>query len=254
MLCRAGQDDGVGGRESPACKAGVTRGAAKIPGSALCGDTLSYSPLVQYAPYFNSTQERHGSEEAWANSTAARLGQWGFNTLGGWSATVAEKAAAGRGLYYAHLLDLGATWLSHTGLDHDPWNASFAAQCKAAVEKQVAPRANDEQLLGWQLDNELNWHGLGLASFLDGYHQLDGSVSNAGKAVAVAFVRDHCAGKASSACNDQFLGVVAAQYFRQTVQAIKKVDSNHLILGMRGARVLKTRRVLFFNQFVSFFF
>ena len=229
-----GQDDGVGGRESPACKAGVTRGAAKIPGSPLCGDTLSYSPLIGYAPYFNSTQERYGSEEKWASVTATRLESWNFNTLGGWSATVAEKAAAARGLYYAHLLDLGTTWLSHTGLDHDVFNASFAAQCQAAVAKQVAPRANDEQLLGWQLDNELNWHGLGLSSFLGGYHNLDGSISNAGKQVAVNFVRDQCAGKADEVCNDNWLGVVAEKYFAETVGAIRSVDSNHLILGMRG--------------------
>ena len=37
-----GQDDGVGGRGSPACKAGVTHGAAKIVGSPLCGDARSY--------------------------------------------------------------------------------------------------------------------------------------------------------------------------------------------------------------------
>ena len=229
-----GQDDGVGGRESPACKAGVSRGTAKIPGSPLCGDTLSYSPLIGYAPYFNSTQERHGSEAGWASSTARRLKSWNFNTMGGWSATVAERAGAARGLYYSHLLDLGTTWLSHTGLDHDPWNSSFAAQCKAAVAKQVAPRANDEFLLGWQLDNELNWRGLGLTCFLQGYKQLDGSVSNAGKNIAAAFVRDHCAGKASDQCNDQWLGVVAERYFEQTVGAIKSVDRNHLILGMRG--------------------
>eukprot|EP01050_Picozoa_sp_SAG11_P005649 SAG11_NODE_406_length_9736_cov_3.229117_1_plen_1784_part_00 len=229
-----GEDDGVGGRESPACKAGVTRGVAKIPGSPLCGDTLSYSPLIGYSPYFNSTQERHGSEEKWANVTTSRLRSWNFNTLGGWSATIAEKAAATRGLYYAHLLDLGTTWLSHTGLDHDVFNASFSAQCQTAVAKQVAPRANDEQLLGWQLDNELNWQGLGLSSFLDGYRNLDGSTSNAGKEVAATFVHDHCAGKADDNCNWDWLGIVAEKYFAETVGAIRAVDSNHLILGMRG--------------------
>ena len=245
-----GQDDGVGGRESPACKAGVTRGVAKIPGSPLCGDTLSYSPLIEYAPYFNSTLERYGSEEKWASVTATRLESWNFNTLGGWSATVAEKAAASRSLYYAHLLDLGTTWLSHTGLDHDVFNASFAAQCEAVVAKQVAPRANDEQLLGWQLDNELNWRGLGLSSFLGGYHNLDGSISNAGKQVAADFVRDQCAGKADDVCNDNWLGVVAEKYFAETVGAIRSVDRNHLILGMRGgafcsdANCSKTQAIL----------
>ena len=200
----------------------------------MCGDTLSYSPLIGYSPYYNTTQERHGSEEKWASVTATRLESWNFNTLGGWSATVAEKAAATRGLYYAHLLDLGTTWLSHTGLDHDVFNASFAAQCQAAVAEQVAPRANDEQLLGWQLDNELNWRGLGLSSFLDGYRNLDGSVSKAGTQVAVAFVRDRCAGKADDMCNDAWLGVVAEKYFAETVGSIRAAGSNHLILGMRG--------------------
>eukprot|EP01052_Picozoa_sp_SAG31_P025738 SAG31_NODE_2277_length_6027_cov_4.019062_2_plen_154_part_00 len=50
-----GQDDGVGGRESRQCK--------HETGAAACGDTLSFSKLTHYAPYFNSTIDRWGSEQ-----------------------------------------------------------------------------------------------------------------------------------------------------------------------------------------------
>ena len=59
-----GPDDGNGDREAAACRAGTTHNGKRIPGSPLCGDTLSYSPEIGYAPYYNATMERHGSEEA----------------------------------------------------------------------------------------------------------------------------------------------------------------------------------------------
>ena len=190
-----------------------------------------------------------------ANSTTERLRSWGFNSLGGWSATVAERAGAARGLYYAHLLDMGTTWLRHNGLDHDPWSAAFAQQCAAVAAAQVAPRATDEHLLGWQLDNELAWPQLGLAHFL--------GVSSEGQAQAVGYLRKEyhtigalnaawgCkaasfaalgkaltpavqASKAFQADNNEWLGVVAAQYFDVATAAVKKHDPHHLILGMRG--------------------
>ena len=115
-----GQDDGVGGRDSVNCK--------RMTGSDLCGDSLSFSKDLMFSPYFNSTMARYGSEEAWANNTANRMASWGFNTVGGWSATVVERAATERGMYYTHMLDMGTTWLNHWGLDFDVWSTDYAQQ------------------------------------------------------------------------------------------------------------------------------
>jgi len=248
-----GQDDGVGGRESAQCKAAT--------GHDLCGDSLSFGRNLTYSPYFNSTMDRYGgSEAAWANNTAERLAQWGFNTVGGWSCTLAERAGAARGLYYAHLLDMGTTWLNHAGLDHDPWTEAFAAQCEAVARVEVAARASDELLLGYQIDNELNWTSLGLPVYLakgasPGQQQAEGflasefngsiaalnvawNIEASGFDDVVRHLNDAGLNKtAFGDANAGWYGLIAAQYYRVTVGAIKKYDAHHLILGMRGMNV-----------------
>ena len=147
-----GIDDGVGGRDSSICK--------HRTGSDLCGDVLSFSEVTHclnpnlndplsrlnrtnpdpnlaqvlgYAPYFESTEQRYRSREGWANSTATRLKQWGFNTVGGWSSATAEQAGLAHGLYYTHLLALGTTWLEHK-LEHDLWSLDYLDQTAKIVQ------------------------------------------------------------------------------------------------------------------------
>jgi len=150
---------------------------------------------------------------------------WGFNTLGGWSATVAEHAAASNDLLYVHLLDMGTTWLNHDGLDMDVWLPDFERRCDEIAKKECLPRANDTTLIGYQLDNELHWASKGLS--LDGYLNLP--AGSPGREKAEDFVKIH--GHDSGA----FLGEVAERYFNVAAAAIKRYDPNHLNLGLRGA-------------------
>ena len=96
-------DDGVGGRERAVCQAATN--------NSLCGDSLNFGGSLQYAPYFNVTQDKYlGNESAWAEASITRIQAVGFNSISGWSARVAEVSAARAGVYYFHLLDIGVTW------------------------------------------------------------------------------------------------------------------------------------------------
>lgn len=248
-----GPDDGVDGRESVQCQAATN--------NTLCGDTLSFSGALNFAPYFNVTQDKYGTNQsAWASAAVSRLQGYGFNTLSGWSARVAEVAAANAGMYYAHLLDIGVTWLTawSNGLDFDVWSSNFTDQAAAIAAKSVPPRANDEYLLGWQLDNEINWNVVGLQKYVGTF-----SPSAPGNAEALAWLQARYGGSVAAlnaawlidasswsdvrnhlndpgmnktafeADDADFIGVVAARYFNVTTSAIRAHDSQHLILGVR---------------------
>lgn len=103
LASTADADDGVGGRERAVCR--------EATNNSLCGDSLNFGGALGYAPYFNVTQDKYAANEtAWAETSIARLRAVGFNGISGWSARIAETAAARAGAYYFHLLDIGVTW------------------------------------------------------------------------------------------------------------------------------------------------
>ena len=239
-----GMDDGVGGRESVECQKQYLN----------CGDTLSFAQALGYSPYYNSTMARYGSGEKWANNTRQRLLQWNFNTISGWSATVMEQQP---GLLYCHLLDIGTTWLNHSSMG-DVFSQDMRDQMYGIAAKQVAPRANDTNLIGWQFDNEFNVN----QDFLSQY--LSMKMSSAGEQRAVKFLQDlygtiqdlnkawninatsfddvvnhlhdHSLNMTEySMSMNKFTFIWATQYFNLSSAAIWHYDSNHLLLGMRSS-------------------
>eukprot|EP00118_Oscarella_pearsei_P027022 m.310668 g.310668 ORF g.310668 m.310668 type:complete len:600 (+) comp53629_c0_seq1:60-1859(+) len=237
-----GMDDGVGGRESSLCQ-------QQYPN---CGDTLSYAPAAKLSPYYHSVMARYGTEVAWAENTGNRLRKWYFNTASGWSATIVEKLS---GLLYCHLLDIGTTWNDH-GKMGDVFGEEMKQQMLSIAEKEVLPRFNDTNLIGWQLDNEFDLN----QDFLEEYLSMNSTA--AGQKRAIQFLqerypsvealdkawnvqatsyddaRNHLHDKTLNATQysidrNAFLYVFCLQYFNLSYTAIRKYDSNHLILGMR---------------------
>jgi len=237
----------MGGRESPACRG---------DGYPLCGDTLSFAPALKYAPYYNTTMARYSDESAWVVYTTTRLRSWGFNSIGGWSAKIMETKS---GLYYAHLLDMLTTWQDHQTLP-DIFGSAFYQRCLEIAKSQCAPRENDEMLLGYQTDNEIPWYtdflaqyltNLGNSTFEGNQHVIEflqqkyhGNISELNKAWninAKSFpdVTNHLKDtginrQVYNQDRDDFLFVVATEYFHVTTTAIKGSDPNHLILGCRA--------------------
>ena len=250
-----GLDDGVGGRERAVCVAATN--------NSLCGDSLNFAGQLHYAPYYNVTQAKHGSVEAWAAASVLDLEAWGFNGISGWSNAAAEDAARAAGMHSFHLLDIGVTWpyAWSKGLDFDVFSANFSDQAAAIAAAAVPPRANDESLLAWQTDNELNYFQLGLSTYLGEYEAGPGGAAciawiqtlypslaavNAawgisattwtGSPTGVGYHLAHDGGvnKAKVASDNlAFIAVVMDRYFNVTVGEIRRHDPNHLVSGLR---------------------
>jgi hypothetical protein len=220
-----------------------------------CGDTLSISSKLGYAPYFNTTQARWGSTDYWVEVTTNRLKSWGFNSIGGWSAKVVEGK---NGIYYAHLLDMLTTWQNHFNLP-DIFGTDFQQRSLQIAQKECLTRANDEMLLGYQTDNELPWDKDFIAQYLtnqsnstpDGYiatisflestYKVIGNLNKAWNINAGSFsdvvnhLKDPTLNKTQYQMDlSDFLFIVATKYFEVATQAIRKYDPNHLILGCRA--------------------
>ena len=158
-------------------------------------------------------------------------------------------------LFYCHLLDIGTTWFNHSTMG-DVFGEQMREQMFAIAENEVAPRANDTNLIGWQLDNEFDFGQDFLAEYLTM------NVEAAGRQRAVAYleetykniqnldvawninatsfdnVENHLKDKTLNATRyakdrDAFLYVFATQYFNLSSAAIRTYDTNHMILGMR---------------------
>ncbi len=225
-----------------------------------------FCPALGYSPYQRNVTAKYGSDETWAQETARRLKEWGFNTIGAWS-----SPSLFQHMHYTLILDLGASagadWLK--GAFPDVFSPEFVKAVESRAQKLCGPRAGDPLLIGYFTDNELRWG----PDWRSQQHLLDDFLlllpeGAAGKRALIDFFRgryrtveafNESWGLTISdwdglnrltslprAQNDQvannrdrdrmdFLREIAGHYFRVCHQAIKKADPNHLILGCRFA-------------------
>lgn len=218
-----------------------------------------------YAPYSRNVQAKYGSEEAWARSAAERLKKWGFNTLGaGHSPSVRY-----RGLAHTVFLSLGTAFTAYgdiaprttwTGFP-DVFDPRFAEFCEIEARKQCAPHRDDPWLLGYFLDNELEWFGksgseTGLVeetmkkspdhpakrAFVSMLRERYGDIGHLNAAWGTSFASwEALAGAtelpATAVKKDllDFVRLIAERYFSITSNAIRKADPNHMVIGCRFA-------------------
>ena len=116
-----------------------------------------------YAPYGRVAQQKYGSETNWAAATLERLKAWGFNTLTAGN----SPALRHQGLPHIEFLSLGSgfagrddicprtTWTGFPNVFSPDW----PRHCDLVARRMCAPHADDPWLLGYFLDNELEWLG-----------------------------------------------------------------------------------------------
>ena len=167
-------------------------------------------------PYCVTVSNDFPSTAAWATSTVAQLRSWGFNSLGGFS----DDADLGSQMPYEVQLSMASG---------DDWFApSFVTNADEVAATQVAPLADDPNVIGYFTDSELDWGpltGTGVGSLetvLQQYLQLP--AGSPGLAVAEQYV-----GNPSG-----FLSALATRYFSVTTAAVRMYDTNHLILGVKA--------------------
>lgn len=166
-------------------------------------------------PYCEAVAANYEDQEDWAEATAERLDSWGFNTVGAWS----QEELFGPLMPYTELLNYGNG-------QSDYFSDEFIERVDRITREKVPPLADDPNLVGWFLDNELKWGKdwrIPPTTLLEDYMTLpEGSP---GRKMAEQYEGDH----------EGFLLVAAAQYFRVTTEALRAVDPNHLILGVRAS-------------------
>ncbi len=167
-------------------------------------------------PYCQTVAKDFPSTSAWATSTLAQLRSWGFNSLGAFS----DNADLGSKIPYEVQLTMASG---------DDWFApSFVTNADAVAASQVAPLANDPNVIGYFTDSELDWGpllGSGLGTYqstLAQYLQLP--AGSPGLAVAQQYE-----GNPSG-----FLYALATRYFSVTTAAVRMYDTHHLILGVKA--------------------
>ncbi len=221
-----------------------------------------------YAPYHENVKRKYGNEEAWAKEAVRRLLSWNFNVLG------ANNSVKARYQGLAHTEFIAFTDFTNiadivprvhwTGFP-DVFDPRFERFCDLRAKERCAPNRNDPWLLGYFLDNELEWWGKsgrpwGMAE--EAWKKPpDRACKQALLRIVSEFYRNDI-----NAFNDDFgtrfnsfeellhsqepaqpltergqkalmafVKEAAERYFRITAQAIKKHDPNHLNLGCRFA-------------------
>lgn len=219
-----------------------------------------------YAPYHRNCEKKYGGEAKWADSTLARLKAWGFNSLG----ANASPSLRRRGLPHPEFLSLGTGFTDHdyitqkttwTGFPN-VFSPKWPAYCEKQAQRQCAPLKDDPWVLGYFLDNELEWHKWTGAGLL-GDTMKKPPEHTAKRALVELLKRRHAAPESfnqawgmKSASLDELLGLaalpapksdtakadeaeyirlVAEKYFSISTAAIRKHDPNHMVLGCRFA-------------------
>ncbi|MBX7258818.1 MAG: hypothetical protein K1Y02_20820 [Candidatus Hydrogenedentes bacterium] len=221
-----------------------------------------------YAPYNKTVQAKYASEDAWAEATIQRLKDWGFNTLtAGHSASLRH-----RGLPFIDFLSLGASFAGSNDLcPRTTWtgfpnvfSAEWPERCDRAVEQAVASLKDDPWLIGYFLDNELEWFGKngkpwGLFDeawkkpaghdakkawqrFLEvelreptRFETLWGVPIASFDALAANTEPAPPRTPEAEAIARRWVRLVAEKYFETCVTALRKHDANHMVLGCRFA-------------------
>ncbi|MBN2311529.1 MAG: hypothetical protein JXR94_21305 [Candidatus Hydrogenedentes bacterium] len=230
--------------------------------------TGHWCQTLGYAPYGKVTQAKYGDETAWAEATAERLHAWGFNAVtAGHSPSMRY-----RGFAHTEFLSIGTqfspmddlcprtTWTGFPNVFSPLW----PRYCDRVARKRCADNADDPWLLGYFIDNELEWYGKS--------HREEGLFDEAWKKPAdhtakqawVAFLNDALGDAAAfekhwgvrvadfdalaahqepapprteraRAIAQDWVRLVAERYFKTAADAIRRYDPNHLVLGNRFA-------------------
>jgi len=200
-----------------------------------------------HANHYREWNDAHYASSAeWEEETLGRLKKWGFTMLG----AGADATLRHRELVHAWEINFGNQFGKADDWDDERWicpnerrpcssapnvfHPDFPKYCGEMAQKVCAPMKDDPDLLGWFLDNELAWWGRG--SSLSGLYDAiqakpDG---HSAKNALNEFASRHLELRGDE-LKLAFLALIADKYFSICVNAVKKADPNHMILGCRFA-------------------
>jgi len=206
--------------------------------------------------YREAALAKHRSESAWAEATAGRLRQWGFNTLGPDS----DGAVRDQEMAFTVSLDCSrAVRRADAGLFPDVFDPDFERGVRRHVSRACRLYAEDRRLVGYFTDGRLDWgrsdEGTGplMARFLSMEDAAPGrravldflerrylTIAELNEVWVTSYESFEEIGRTPQVGShipqadiDGFQQLVAREYFRITHEAIRESDRHHLILGPR---------------------
>jgi hypothetical protein len=192
--------------------------------------------------------------DGWKSQIKERFGQWGFNTIGSYSAKELETD-----FYYTVSLHMGNYTKKGWHQLMDVFDPEYEKLMEVFALERCAPRKNDTNLLGYFVSNEIQWFGdlpwgPHSNSLLKRYQALPESAPGR-RAVDVFEKEAKRVGLPDHRWEDVWAGIVAEEYMRTCTHVIRKHDPNHLILGVRFAALPPdevVRSVSLFSDVLSF--
>jgi hypothetical protein len=201
---------------------------------------------------WNSKPGGDGDLDAWAQKTAARVLAMGFKGLGAWSNPVFHKYD----IPVSRDLNI-STWIPQSARRF--YSPEWAPAAEYSVSTQVTPLKDNANLIGYFLDNELDWGdgGSGPGTYFDSLSPEDPNRVEVGKVIQATwpaladFNRDwhvelkswkdidawqtlsHEHPQAYNRLLTAWLSHLGEDYFKLTCGLIRKYDPNHLVLGVR---------------------
>ncbi len=227
---------------------------------------VHWCEALGYAPYHKNCEAIYGDEQKWADHAVELLRSWGFNSLGANNSPTTRR----RGLAHLEFLGWGqgfagedyitvkTTWTGFPNVFSPKW----AEYCDRKAAEQCPPNKPDMWLIGYFIDNELEWYGKTGSLFSDAFArpadhtakialvnqlrkrykddiQAFNKVWGTQAASFDELLRFTTAPKSSSqeAADDvsAFAKLCADRYFSVASAAIRKHDPNHMVLGCRFA-------------------
>jgi hypothetical protein len=193
-----------------------------------------------------------GNLDAWAARTLDRVRDMGFKGLGAWSHPVFHKSPV------PMTRDLNI-WSWMHGPARRFYAPEFAAAAEQAIKSQLEPLKDNKNLVGYFIDNELDWSdaGSGPAVYFDHLPATDPNRIEVVRVIQSVWQTPEKFNKdwnvkikdwkeidawptlprspqpAYSRLFSAWLSHLAEDYFRLTTTLIHKYDQNHLVLGVR---------------------
>jgi len=202
----------------------------------------SPSALTGGHPYARNLEAQGVGRDAWGARAQARLHDWGFNFL-----TISYPCPTFDFLY-AKTLALGrdASRVSpnasvipfksvHEAVFPNVFEPAFEAECRRLARERCAPERENRLLVGYFIDNELNWIG---SLHRDGLFGLIAQLpdTHSAKIAQRKFLAERgWTGRSDEEVRTAFLALIAERYFAITTAAIREADPNHLVMGCRFA-------------------
>lgn len=215
-------------------------------------------------PYEELVLEKFGSHEGWAEDAAKRLNQWGFNA----AMTYSSGTNFGQPFAFASNLSMGNKFrrsksIPENRIGHmlNMFSPDWPKHCAALAKKFCVLHRNNPWFLGYFMDNELPWPAPDVLisdimlksakhsakkALLEAMEKRFKAITRFNKTWGTDFKSFDDLAQATvlpSPESDEgrqfildFYRHAADTYFSVATDAIRKVDPNHMIIGVRDAK------------------